>query len=153
MAAIVQELFRFGFYKRNQGRIARQMTFGAFAVIVALGAWSLSAYMDGIASDHQDWSDTQRNLVKYFIPLSVLAAGVWASFRVVQMPAFADFLISVEGEMNKVSWPSRSELFRASLVVILVIFFLAGILFLYDAVLKFILDKVDSFVRWIFGGG
>ena len=42
------------------------------------------------------------------------------------MPTFADFLISVEGEMNKVSHIAGGELFRASLVVILVIFFLAG---------------------------
>ena len=37
--------------------------------------------------------------------------------------------------MNKVSWPSRGELFRASVVVIVVIFFLAAILFAYDLVL------------------
>ena len=72
-------------------------------------------------------------MLKYYVPLALLAIGLWASFRVVQMPAFADFLISVEGEMNKVSWPSRSDLFRASLVVILVIFFLAALLFVYDA--------------------
>jgi preprotein translocase subunit SecE len=152
VAAIVQELFRFGFYKRTQGRIARQATFGAFALIVALGAWSLSNYLGGFASDHQDWTDTQRNLVQYLIPLAVLAVGLWASFRIVQIPTFAEFLISVENEMNKVSWPSRGELFRASLVVILVIFFLAGILFVYDAILKIVLDGVDSVVQRVFGG-
>jgi preprotein translocase subunit SecE len=151
VAAIVQELFRFGFYKRNQGRIARQATFGALALIVALGAWSLSNYLGGIASDNTDWSPTQQNVVKYFIPLIVLAVGLWASFRIVQIPTFAEFLISVENEMNKVSWPSRGELFRASLVVILVIFFLAAILFAYDAVLKIILERVDAMVRLIFG--
>ncbi len=149
--SIFHELFSFGLYKRNQGRIARQATFGAFAIIVALGAWSLSRYMGGYVSDKPDWTTAQQNVVKYFIPLGVLAVGLWASFRVVQMPTFADFLISVEGEMNKVSWPSRAELFRASLVVILVIFFLAGLLFAYDAVLKFILDGIDSFVSWVFG--
>jgi preprotein translocase subunit SecE len=152
VAAIVQELFRFGFYKRNQGRIARQATFGALALIVALGAWSLSNYLGGIASDNTDWSPTQQNVVQYFIPLVVLSVGLWASFRIVQIPTFAEFLISVENEMNKVSWPSRGELFRASLVVILVIFFLAAILFAYDAVLKVILERVDALVRWMFSG-
>ena len=69
------------------------------------------------------------------------------------MPAFADFLISVEGEMNKVSWPSRSELFRASLVVILVIFSLAAILYAYDLVLAYIVGPnglLDRIVGWIF---
>ena len=41
MGEFVQELFRFGFYKRSQGRVARQATFAALAIIFALGAWRL----------------------------------------------------------------------------------------------------------------
>ena len=149
--SIVHELFSFGFYKRNQGRIARQATFGAFALIVALGAWTLSKYLGGVVSDYPDMTVTKQNLIRYAIPLALLAAGVWASFRIVQMPTFADFLISVEGEMNKVSWPSRAELFRASLVVILVIFIMAFILFAYDLVLTKILEVLDAVVGSIFG--
>ena len=48
------------------------------------------------------------------------------------MPSFADFLIAVEAEMNKVSWPTRDELFRSSMVVIFCIVFLAVVLFGYD---------------------
>ena len=44
MAAIVHEFFRFGFYKRSQGRIARLATFYALVVIVAVGCWSMSQY-------------------------------------------------------------------------------------------------------------
>jgi len=149
-----QELFRFGFYKRNQGRIARQSTFYSFAVIVALGVWqlhqSLSAYVGDVAVNNPGWSVPKQRLVEYGIPLLVLALGLWASFRVVQIPTFADFLISVEGEMNKVSWPSRTELFRASLVVILVIFFMAGILFGYDLLLRWVMDRIDDLVSWMF---
>ena len=146
-----QEFFRFGMYKRNQGKIARQGTFYAFAVIVVLGAWTLSKYLGGYVSDNPNWSVSQQNIVKYFIPLGVLVVGLWASFRVVQMPTFADFLISVEGEMNKVSWPSRTELFRASLVVILVIFFLAGLLFGYDLLLRWLIGGIDDLITAVFG--
>jgi preprotein translocase subunit SecE len=139
VGAFVQELFRVGVYKRNQGRIARQATFAALAVIVALGAWSLSEFL-------QD----KRPVFHYLVPFVLLIAGVWASFRIVNMPSFADFLISVEGEMNKVSWPSRVELFRASMVVMVVIFFLAATLFMYDVVLKEILNVLDRFVSWVF---
>jgi preprotein translocase subunit SecE len=134
-----QEFFRVGRYKRNQGQIARRATFIASAVIVVLGCWRMSQY----------YSD-QAPALRYWAPLVLMAAGLWASFRVVQMPAFADFLISVEGEMNKVSWPSRAELFRATLVVILVVFFLAFLLFAYDAVLTWILQILDGAVSWIF---
>jgi preprotein translocase subunit SecE len=122
VGAFFQELFRFDLYKRSQGRMARQATFAGLAIIVALGAWGL----------HQNYQQSASEVVKYFVPLVVLLAGLWASFRIVQMPTFADFLISVEGEMSKVSWPSRGELFRASAVVIFVIFILAAILFLFD---------------------
>ena len=41
---------------------------------------------------------------------------------------FADFLIAVEAEMAKVSWPTRSELIHSSLVVIITIIGLAAML-------------------------
>ena len=140
MGAFFEELFRLSLYKRNQGKIARQATFAALAVIFGLGAWSLSEF-------YQDKGPA----LHYFVPLVFLLVGLWASFRIVQMPAFADFLISVEGEMNKVSWPSRGELFRASIVVMLVIFFLAALLFVYDFVLEWLRLALERFVTWIFG--
>jgi preprotein translocase subunit SecE len=79
------------------------------------------------------------------VPLAVGLLGAWAAFRVVNIPSFADFLISVEAEMNKVSWPSRGELYRASLVVIVVIFLLTAILFAYDFILR-------AVVGWLLGG-
>ena len=50
------------------------------------------------------------------------------------MPKFADFLIAVEAEMTKVSWPTQTELVRSSLVVIFFIVSLAAILFMFDLV-------------------
>jgi preprotein translocase subunit SecE len=139
--AVVRELFSFGRYKRSQGKIARQATFAALALVVALGGWSLSEYFSG-----------HEATLRYYIPMALVAVGLWAAFRVVNIPAFADFLISVEGEMNKVSWPSRGELFRASVVVILVIFFLAALLFGYDALLSFIMKGIDGLVDSMVGG-
>jgi preprotein translocase subunit SecE len=134
------ELFSFGVYKRSQGKVARQATFAALAVIVALGCWSLSGYLTGRGPAWQ-----------YGLPLVLFALGMWASFRVVQLPNFADFLISVEGEMNKVSWPSRGELFRASIVVMIVIFVLAAVLFAYDAALTWFFGQLEGLVRRVFG--
>jgi len=66
------------------------------------------------------------------VPGALLLAGGWFGFRVVNWPRFADFLIAVEAEMAKVSWPGKTELVRASIVVIFTIFFLAMILFVFD---------------------
>jgi preprotein translocase subunit SecE len=86
-----------------------------------------------------DWfGSVARSLGTEIGLLSLTVAGVvfvlatWIAYRLVNMPRFADFLISVEAEMNKVSWPTRPELMRASLVVLFTIFFLAAVLFMFD---------------------
>jgi preprotein translocase subunit SecE len=70
------------------------------------------------------------------------AVGVWICFRAINFPQFADFLIAVEAEMNKVSWPTRDVLFRSTVVVMFTIFALAGILFLYDVIWKSLLSAL-----------
>ncbi len=109
--------------------MARQLTLAAMAAAVAVGAWKINTIGETSAG-------------KFVVPLVVLTVGLWASFRIINIPRFADFLISVEAEMNKVQWPGRSELWRASVVVIIVIFFLAGLLFVYDLVLKWVFNKI-----------
>ena len=131
MGEFVQELFQTGLYKRSQGRIARQVTVAALAIAIALGAWRLFYH----------WTD-ESLLFHYWIPGTLLFAGLWISFRLVNVPSFADFLISVEAEMNKVSWPSRGELFRSVLVVIFTIFFLATMLFGFDLVWQWLLTQL-----------
>jgi preprotein translocase subunit SecE len=117
----VRELFQTGIYKRSQGRIARQVTFAVLAIGVLLGAWRLSAFS----------VDAGRTM-QFVVPGILAAVGAWLAFRLVNVPAFADFLIAVEAEMNKVSWPTRGELVRSSMVVIFCIFFLAAVLYAYD---------------------
>jgi len=101
------------------------------AAAVAIGGWRLSSMAER--------SDV---VGQFVVPLVVVAAGCWAAFRIVNIPRFADFLISVEAEMNKVSWPSRGELYRASMIVILVIFILVTVLFIYDLALRYLLHNV-----------
>jgi preprotein translocase subunit SecE len=169
VGALVQELFSVSLYKNSQGRIARRATFAAAAIIVVLGAWTMHNYYKGVyfgstsspaagASGDTTMSQqasqsrpatTAQTLWINLMPLLVLAVGLWASFRMVQLPNFADFLISVEGEMNKVSWPARGELFRASIVVMFVIFFLAAILLVYDSLLTLLMMGITGMLNWI----
>jgi preprotein translocase subunit SecE len=126
MTAGTHWLLQTGLYKRNQGRVVRQATFAVLLAIVAIGCWRLSELAD-------------RASFKYGLPLAVLAVGFWVSYRVVNYPQFADFLIAVEAEMAKVSWPTRSQLIRSSLVVIITIVGLAAILWVYDTFWHFLL--------------
>ncbi len=117
----IRELFQLGIYKRSQGRIARQLTFAAIVVVLLLGGWRLSVFEINAGR----W-------MQVYLPTALVGVGTWLAFRLVNVPVFADFLIAVEAEMNKVSWPTWAELVRSSLVVIFCIFFLAAVLFGYD---------------------
>jgi preprotein translocase subunit SecE len=151
VAELIQGMFTTSRYKRSQGRIARQMTFFAVLAIFAVAAWRMSdATMAGVWAAVMpaalERAISPAIVGRYIAPVVLLALGAWLAFRIVNIPRFADFLISVEAEMNKVSWPSRGELYRASLVVIVVIFLLTAILFTYDLVLKYV-------VGILLGGG
>ena len=126
MNAFFQELLHTGIYKRSQGRITRQVTWAAMAVSVALGFWQLSTTMI------EEWGSDR--VVGMVVPTVLAAMGCWIAYRLVNFPRFADFLIAVEAEMNKVSWPTRGELVRSPLVVLFTIFALAAVLFGFDAV-------------------
>jgi preprotein translocase subunit SecE len=118
---LFSELFHLGLYKPSQGRMVRRVTFAALAITVALGAWTLNFHLARYGQ-----------VVQYAVPSLILAVGLWIAFRVVNMPRFADFLIAVEAELNKVSWPSRGELFRSTVVVLITIIVLTVLLFAYD---------------------
>jgi preprotein translocase subunit SecE len=123
VSAFFEEFFRVGVYKRSQGRIVRQVTFAALALTLLIGLWRLVWLLRGYAEPA--W-------LCYGLPGVFAAAGLWAAYRSVNLPAFADFLIAVEAEMNKVSWPSRGELFRWSVVVIVMIFSIGILLAAFD---------------------
>lgn len=133
-APLIQELFQASVYKPNQGRIVRQLSALAVWVVVALGCWRLYGSM-------RNFTEAGSLLIPV-IPAVLLATGLWFGFRVVNWPRFADFLIAVEAEMNKVTWPSRDELIRASIVVMFTIFFLAVALFFFDIVWQAFFDAI-----------
>jgi preprotein translocase subunit SecE len=132
-----QELLRAGIYKQSQGRITRQVTFAAMAVVLLLGCYRLHQTMK-----MEDWIAGKMAGIEYWLPGLLALAGVWFSYRLVNIPRVADFLIAVEAEMNKVSWPTRLELFRASVVVLFCIIALAILLYGYDFVLSWVRNLI-----------
>ncbi|MBI2477189.1 MAG: preprotein translocase subunit SecE [Planctomycetia bacterium] len=129
-SSFVGEIFHVGLYKPSQGRITRQVTCAVLWIVIALASLRLYQTL------------YEANVWQYVGPLVLLVVGFWASYRAVNFPQFADFLIAVEAEMNKVSWPSRGELIRSSVVVIFVIFMLAIVLFGYDVLWQYLFKNV-----------
>ena len=125
MSAFFEEFFRVGIYKRSQGRIVRQVTFAAVAVTLLIGLWRLVMMLRGYGDSCPPW-------LCFGLPGVLAAVGLWAAYRSVNLPAFADFLIAVEAEINKVSWPSWGEMWRWTIVVIVVIFSIGLLLAAFD---------------------
>lgn len=136
------DLFQAGVYKRSQGRSIRQITFAAIFLVLLLTAWKLMRVLEG--STAASWYTPG---VEYAVPTVLLAVGSWLIYRLVNYPQFADFLISVEAEMNKVSWPSKAELIGSSMVVIFLMFFLALILFGFDVFWTFLFESIGVLQR------
>jgi len=143
-----RELFSAAVYKRNQGRVTRQVTFAAIALAWCLGVWRLWQVLPAWAVDSTSMASApgaDLGIVRFAIPLLIGAAGVWLAYRLVNLPRFAEFLIGVESEMAKVSWPSLGEVARSSAVVIFMIFALSFILAAYDLFWWFILRAIQGF--------
>jgi preprotein translocase subunit SecE len=138
--SFISELFAGVIYKQKQGRIVRQVTCLAIWLTVWLGGWQLYEVIGSGIYGVNKWSSFR--IIQFLVPGLMIAAGMWFAFRLVNWPRFAKFLIEVEAEMSKVSWPHKTELYRASMVCIFTMAFLAIILFAYDLVWQAIFDSI-----------
>jgi preprotein translocase subunit SecE len=137
------ELLSASVYKRNQGRVARQLTFAALAAVIGIGVWRLAQLLGVLyGGGAAGMGGEDFGVVRFVVPAVLLASGLWVAYRAVNVPWFADFLIAVEAEMAKVSWPTGDEVFRSSVVIIFLIFALAAILAGYDLFWWFVLRSV-----------
>lgn len=132
------------FFKPSQGRIVRQVTGVIVALVFVLAAWRTNATLLADIPDTVDlkipftnivlFPNTFGSVIRVGIPALIALAGCWLAFRLVNWPPFANFLISVEAEMDKVSWASLDYLKRATAVVLVCMVVLGGYLFLCDVI-------------------
>jgi preprotein translocase SecE subunit len=135
-------------YKGNQGVRVRRGTLVGFLTVGLCGIYSLVAGRS-LGSSYRgtiDWFwelPFTRDAGAYlYVPLvhnaplvmPILLAVVvfWISWRAVNWPTFADFLIATEAEINKVSWTTRRRLVQDTIVVLVTVFLMTAFLFLID---------------------
>ncbi|MFM7152283.1 MAG: preprotein translocase subunit SecE [Gemmataceae bacterium] len=80
--------------------------------------------------------------VQFVVPLLLLASSLWLCWRLVNMPAFADFLIATEAELNKVSWTTQKKLIQDTIVVLATVLLMSVFLFGMDWAWKAILSPL-----------
>ena len=125
----------FDIYKRGQGKYTR--LYSAFGGILIVGLGCFQLYTKLQALDLGLWVETMVPVALFMI-LSVLV--LW----IVNRPTVADFMISAEGEMKKVSWSSRKEIAVSTFVVIVVVVGMAVLLGVTDLGLQL-------FFAWLLG--
>jgi preprotein translocase subunit SecE len=138
----LQELTRGELYKRTQGKMTRQLTCLAVWVAAALLAYRVYIFRNSLWAFVDQWGAGASTYLGYGAPVVILLVGCWLGYRIVNYAPFADFLIAVEAEMSKVSWPTQQQLVRASAVVIILILGLTMIVFVYDILLRYVLVKL-----------
>jgi len=132
----------FNIYKRSQGKYTRLWSGFAAAIIVALGCLRLYSILE--ASSLWGLSNKATLWVATMVPAGLFVACalliVWLSNK----HSVADFMISAEGEMKKVSWSSRQEIAVSTLIVIIVVIIMAILLSVADLGFSF-------FFNWLLG--
>jgi len=137
-------------YKSGQGGLARLSA--ALALSLAAGLGAIELYANIQARDDRSLVPGQvfESLPLLGVPLSwklllclaLFLAMLYGIRKYLTRPTVVDTLIETESEMNKVSWPSRQETQRASLVVVLVSVLLCGVLAVFDWVLNLALELI-----------
>lgn len=134
-------LVQTGLFKPAQGWYARLYTALGLGAIAAAGVYQ-------VYETTMDYTPVWR----LGIPTALLLVLGWLIFRVVHFPPFAEFLIATEAEMNKVSWTSKDDLYRATTVVLTTVLIMAVFLFVVDWLWLFILRTI-GILQFTGGGG
>jgi preprotein translocase subunit SecE len=126
MSQVTAAILSASVFKPNQGRVVRQVTFFGLWLLFSLGLWLVASYLIDLFRGG--------DLANYLAAFGVIAMAFWLGYRSVNVPSFTDFLIGVEAEMRKVTWPTKKELIAGATVVLFVVVSLAVLMFGFDLI-------------------
>lgn len=139
-------------YKKTQGLKVRRATLLGILTIVGCGIYSLLNHhtLEFGLPDRNNWvlwlpGGTGLILlpdVRFTVPILLTLGSLWFAYRVVNYPAFADFLIATEAEINKVSWTTRRKLVQDTIVVLTTVVLMTAFIFFVDIAWGWGLSKI-----------
>jgi preprotein translocase SecE subunit len=130
-----------GPYREDQGRHVRMAAFWLAVFFVLFGCRFLHGILVGWESMRTALGGVRIPVVgidltpAFLLTGGLFAIGTFFVSRWQQRPKVADLLIDTEAELRKVNWPKGTEVWNASVVVIVFVVLLGGFLALTDAVL------------------
>jgi preprotein translocase subunit SecE len=125
-------------YKKTQGRPARQI---ALCVAVVCLSWLLvqtGALIRPLLKTFFDFVGVGAAIGWLFFCLVLVGLSGVIAFALLNRPRWADFLISVQAEIDKVTWPSKAEVKKATIVVLLLLVSMAVVIFLFDVLWQWV---------------
>jgi preprotein translocase SecE subunit len=122
-------------YKKGQGKYTRLCTAFGAAIVVGIGCLQIYTMLEN--TNLGPWFKTM-------IPAGLFAVAGFLIFWLLNKISVADFMISAEGEMKKVSWSSRKEITVSTFIVIAVMIIMAVLLGITDISFKL-------FFMWLLG--
>lgn len=135
-----QGWFETGAYKPNQGKLIRRLTMLGVLAMVAGGFVhfypAIQRGMTGNWAWPMPFADQHQLVLAHMPGLTVSAiialGALWLTYRAVNAPKLADFLIATSAEMQKVSWSTRKQIVRDTIVVLVVTALLSAYLLFMD---------------------
>jgi len=122
-------------YKRGQAKNTRLWTAILTFVIGAYGCYVLHLKLKAL---NNIW-------MEILVPFGLCAAMAVVIAWLMNKPSVADFMISAEGEIKKVSWSTRKEIIASTSVVIFVMLAIAVFLYSVDMVFVYVFDKIGLY--------
>ncbi len=110
-----------GIYKQGQGYWVRLMSAIGFGLLVMMGVIWLWDQLAGVRI-----GTLEPVYVQGGISVIVIAICGLIGYQLIgRKPKFIDFMIATEGEMRKVNWSTRREIFGSTILVILLTLLIA----------------------------
>jgi preprotein translocase SecE subunit len=125
-------------YKQGQGYWVRLMSAIGYGLLVMMGVIWLWDQLSGF-----QLGDFEPVYLQGGVSVIVIAfCGILGFHLIGRKPKLVDFMVATEGEMRKVNWSTRREIFGSTVLVILLTLFIA--VFCKIADLAF-----SSFFQWV----
>jgi preprotein translocase subunit SecE len=119
-------------YKKGQGVVARRLAFGALLALVVFGTLALQQSLE---ANEVGWAVHELPVgvhVSAVLTAGMIVAAIVAIIWLLNTHRLADYLINSEAELRKVSWPTRAELKRQTIVVLVFMGFFGFFLLIAD---------------------
>ena len=123
-------------YNWPQARLLRTLAVIAVLIITADLGWSAYGYISSSIeqSSSADGLQTATAVSAGLYSLLALVAGVGGLLAVLVIPRSAQYLIEVEQEVRKVTWPDRPTVIRSTIVITIMTVILALFIFGVDLI-------------------